>query len=119
MMDAVKVSSKEAEGILWIKIAEPEASIRISSKVHRQFEEYFALSVKNIAVDMSEVDFIDSSFLGVLVSAMKTAQQTGHKIALFAMRPNVRAIFDLTRLDKLISILSDEDAVKSSFKVHG
>lgn len=109
-MTKINVSSYEEDGILWINIDEPEASIRISSKVHQKFDDYFSAGVKKIAVGMSEVDFIDSSFLGVLVSAMKEADERGIKIILFGVRPNVKAIFDLTRLDKLISIFPDKDA---------
>jgi len=112
-MTNVKISSQEDGGILWISIDEPEASIRISSKVHQKFDEYLSAGVKKIAVDMSQVDFIDSSFLGILVSAMKDADAKGIRIALFAIKPNVKAIFDLTRLDKLIPIVADRQAAKA------
>jgi len=114
-MTSVNVNSKEEGGILWIQIDETEASIRISSKVHQKFDEYLSAGNKKIAIDMSKVDFIDSSFLGILVSAMKDADIKGIGISLFAVRPNVKAIFDLTRLDKLIPILEDKDAVKKRY----
>ena len=112
-MTQLKVTSAEDNGVLWIVINEPEASIRISSKVHEKFDEYLSEDVAAIAVDMSAVDFIDSSFLGILVSAMKVADSQGKKIILFGLRPNVKAIFDLTRLDKLIPIFPDKKAVQS------
>lgn len=114
-MTNVKVSSVEENGILWIQIDETEASIRISSKVHQKFDEYLSAGNKKIAIDMSKVDFIDSSFLGILVSAMKDADSKGISIALFTVRPNVKAIFDLTRLDKLIPILDNKDEVVRRF----
>ena len=115
-MTKMNVSSYEDNGVLWISIDEPEASIRISSKVHQKFDEYFSAGVEKIAVDMSEVDFIDSSFLGILVSAMKEADERGIKIVLFGVSSNVKAIFDLTRLDKLISILPDKSAAFQALK---
>ena len=115
-MPKINISSYEENGVLWINIDEPEASIKISSKMHQKLDEYFSAGVKKIAVNMSEVDFIDSSFLGILVSAMKEAGQRGIKIVLFGVRPNVKAIFDLTQLDKLISLLSDKDAAIEALK---
>ena len=109
-MSKVNVSSQEEDGILWINIGEPEASIKISSKVHQKFDEFFAAGALKIAVNMNEVDFIDSSFLGILVSAIKEAGGRGIKIVLYGVSSNVRAIFDLTRLDKLISILPNREA---------
>ena len=112
-MTQLKVTSAEENGVLWIGINEPEASIRISSKVHEKFDEYLSENVSTLAVDMSDIDFIDSSFLGILVSAMKEADSQGKKIMLFGLRPNVKAIFDLTRLDKLIPIFPDKGAVQA------
>jgi anti-sigma B factor antagonist len=116
MMD-IKISAMEKNHILWIDIKEPEASIRISGRMHQLFEEYLVSGIKNIAVNLGEVDFIDSSFLGILVSAMKDADTKGIRIVLHSVRPNVKAIFDLTRLDKLIPILPDENAVYEHFRL--
>lgn len=114
-MSEVEVTSVEENGILWINIGESEASIKISSRVHQKFDEYLSAGVSNIAIDMSLVDFIDSSFLGILVSAMKDAGSKGIRIVLFSVRPNVKSIFDLTRLDKLIPILEDRAAAADYF----
>ena len=109
-MSEVQVTSLEENGVLWINIDENEASIKISSRVHQKFDEYLSAGISKVAIDMSVVDFIDSSFLGILVSAMKDADSKGIQIVLFAVRPNVKSIFDLTRLDKLIPILPDKDS---------
>lgn len=114
-MPEVKVTSVEENGILWINIGESEASIKISSRVHQKFDEYLSAGVNSIAINMSLVDFIDSSFLGILVSAMKDADSKGIRIVLFSVRPNVKSIFDLTRLDKLIPILEDRAAAADYF----
>jgi anti-sigma B factor antagonist len=49
----------------------------------------------NVLLDPSELDFIDSSGLGSLVSALRTANNHGGEIGIAGIKPQVRAIFEL------------------------
>lgn len=101
--------------ILWIRLNESEASIKISGTLGKRFEKYLSLGAKGIALDMSEVDFIDSSFLGTLIAILKEAEGKGIKFIIFGLSPNVMTIFNLTRLDKIIDIFPDREAANASF----
>jgi anti-sigma B factor antagonist len=57
---------------------------------------------------MSAVKFIDLTGLGVIVTAIKTAQGQGGMVALFAMPPKVRVLVELTRLHLVFDIYPDE-----------
>jgi len=58
---------------------------------------------KKVVLDMSGVDFVDSSGLGSLVSILKSLGGTG-SLAVCDVRPNVLSLFKLTRMDKVFSI---------------
>jgi anti-sigma B factor antagonist len=62
-----------------------------------------------IALDISNVEFIDSSGLGVLVSLLKQLGGQG-EIAIGGVRDSVGGLFKLTRLDKVFQIFSDPQA---------
>jgi anti-sigma B factor antagonist len=51
-----------------------------------------------LIVDFSDVPFIDSSGLGVLVGAHLAAQKSNRKLALTAMNPQVKALMDMTKV---------------------
>jgi anti-sigma B factor antagonist len=54
-------------------------------------------------VDMSEVPFIDSTGVGVLVGALKRAHEQGGTLTILAPQPRVRRVFEITGLlDSLI-----------------
>lgn len=55
-------------------------------------------------IDMSGVDYIDSSGLGVLVAMHKMALQKGGELALYGLRGVVKELFELTRLIKVFDI---------------
>jgi anti-sigma B factor antagonist len=63
---------------------------------------------KLIALDMSRVDFVDSSGLSVLVSAYKAARNADGDAALFGLQPQVRALVELTRLHHIFEVFADK-----------
>ncbi len=54
--------------------------------------------------NMTNVEYIDSSGLGVLVAIQKKSQQKGGGVTIEGLRGDVREIFDLTRLTKVFEI---------------
>lgn len=64
-----------------------------------------------VVLDMSHVQFIDSSGLGALV-ALRKALGTEATMALAAQQPRVTTLFRLTRMDKVfVSFATVADAV--------
>jgi anti-anti-sigma factor len=63
----------------------------------------------NVALDMSRVDYLDSSFLGILIWSMKNVRQRGGDLALFGLSPYVQEVFRITRLEGCFSIAKDQD----------
>ena len=54
--------------------------------------------------DLSQVDYIDSTGLGMLVFIQKQAQKRGGSIVLRGLHGIVKEIFELTRLTKVFEI---------------
>lgn len=61
----------------------------------------------NLVVDMEGVGFIDSSGLGVLVSALRRAREREGTVRVVCTRDNILKIFRITGLDKVFPIFSD------------
>lgn len=72
-------------------------------------------SSPNILVDLSKVNFIDSTGLAVLVHGMKHCQQKGGSLRLYGLQQSVRIIFELTRLDRAFEIYNREDEALNAF----
>ncbi|MDU4962278.1 MAG: STAS domain-containing protein [Sporomusaceae bacterium] len=65
---------------------------------------YIERGYKSYLVDLSRVDYIDSSGLGVLVAIQKRALQKGGGITIKGLQGVVREVFELTRLTKVFEI---------------
>jgi anti-sigma B factor antagonist len=60
--------------------------------------------VTRIVVDMSGVEFCDSTGMNVLLSAMKRLKEQGGSLELAAPRPAVRRILQVTGLDTVFTV---------------
>lgn len=67
--------------------------------------EYFAKGHKNFLIDLSQVDYIDSSGLGVLVALQKRALEQQGVLQLHGLSGVVKELFELTRLNKIFEIV--------------
>lgn len=61
-----------------------------------------------VYIDLSEVSYIDSSGIAVLIDALQRIQSYGGKLALFGIRANVRTVFEIARLDSVFRIFPDK-----------
>lgn len=66
-----------------------------------------------IVVDLSGVDFMDSSGLGALVGCLKTARQAGGDVKIAAPSEQVTMVLQLSNLDRIFtSFATPEDAYR-------
>ncbi|GGI71093.1 anti-sigma factor antagonist [Shewanella hanedai] len=63
-----------------------------------------------LVLDLHQVEYIDSSGLSVLVSALKLTQKKAGEIILLSPSAGVRALIELTRLHHVFAIYEDKDA---------
>ncbi|MBN1907887.1 MAG: STAS domain-containing protein [Deltaproteobacteria bacterium] len=69
----------------------------------------------NIVIDMKEVEFIDSSGLGSLVSCLRVVNNEGGDIRLSSLQNQIRALLELTRMHRVFQIFDDTDTAIKSF----
>lgn len=93
---------------------------RLDAEVAGNFRDLLLSRIENgdrkLILDLPAVDFIDSSGLGALVSALKHLKQLdrGGDIRLANVQPSVGAVLEIIRLNRVFSQFSSvEDAVHS------
>ena len=65
---------------------------------------YMEEGQKHFVIKMANVDYIDSSGLGVLVSIHKRTRQTNGSLVISGATGFVKELFTLTRLDKVFTM---------------
>lgn len=64
-----------------------------------------------LAVDLADMEFMDSSGLGVLIAALKRLKEHDGELVLVSPRDQMRRILKLTGLDKILTIAERLDEV--------
>ncbi len=67
-----------------------------------------------IVVDMSGVEFCDSTGMNVLLAAQRRAQEGGGDIQLAGPRPAVRKVLQVTGLETVFTVLDDTATMAGS-----
>jgi anti-sigma B factor antagonist len=66
--------------------------------------------IRGIVLDFTGLDYMNSSGIGLLVTLLVRAKRANQQVSAFGLSEHYRQIFDLTRLDEVISVHDDEDA---------
>jgi len=69
---------------------------------------------RQIIIDLTECEFIDSTFLGSIVISLKKINDLGGKIRLVGFQPEVGKMLQLTKMNHLFDIFETrEEAIES------
>ena len=63
----------------------------------------------NILVDLSQVDFIDSSGLGMLVACLRSVTKAEGTFKITSLQENPKNLFETTRLDRVFTVFDNRE----------
>ena len=86
------------------------------SDLKKMFIELRREGATKVAVDMTQVDFMDSTVIGLFVWGMKNLREVGGDFRLFGLMETVRKIFEITHLDRAFEILPSESEALASYR---
>jgi anti-sigma B factor antagonist len=110
----MNMNFKERNNVSIISVREERVDAHNSDELKDKLKNLFETGSKNILVDLRDVRFIDSSGLGALVSGYKNAITHQGTLKLSTLQPQVKSMFELTRLHRVFDIFpTTEDAMDS------
>jgi anti-sigma B factor antagonist len=65
--------------------------------------------VRGVVLDFTGLDYMNSSGIGLLVTLLVRAKREGRQLSAYGLSDHYRQIFELTRLDEVISVHDDEE----------
>ena len=81
-----------------------ELDLYTAPELEERLDAVLEEGIKRVLIDLREVTFIDSTGLRVIVTALRRLQDVGGGLAVVCVDENIRQVFELTALDKLIPI---------------
>ena len=111
----MKVSSRQVDGVTILdlsgRITLGEGSVQLRDAVR----ELLAKGQKHILLNLGDVNYIDSSGIGELVSAYTTARNQGGELKLLNLTKKVHDLLQITKLYTVFDVKDDEASAISSF----
>ena len=113
---ALSIASREVDGVAILdlngRITLGEGSVQLRDAIR----DLISKGQLRILLDLGEVNYIDSSGLGELVSAYTTAKNQGAALKLLKLTKKVHDLLQLTKLYTVFDIYDDEASAIASFK---
>jgi anti-sigma B factor antagonist len=96
--------SVSEEGSETVVRAAGELDVNTAPELREQLARLVSEGARKIVVDLTDVSFVDSTALSVLVSALKRLRQADGDLELASPNPSVRRVFEITGLTRLFAI---------------
>lgn len=107
------LSTETIRDVLVVRVTE----LRLDASKAPTFKERIGSLIdqgaSRLVLDLRDVDFIDSSGLGMIVSCLKRLGPTGN-LAIAGANGPVRRLFTLTRMDRVFSMYDTSEAAVAS-----
>ena len=113
---ALTIASRGVDGVTVLdlsgRITLGEGSVQLRDAIR----DLIGKGSKNILLDLGDVNYIDSSGLGELVSAFTSAKNQQAEVKLLKLTRKVQGLLQLTKLYTVFDIKDDEAVAIAAFK---
>ncbi len=92
-----------AEGVLTVRVLEQRLDAAVATAFKDAMRQVMRRGGSVVRLDLSAVEFMDSSGLGAVVAVLKGIP-AGRRLELLHLTPNVARVFRLTRMDTVFTI---------------
>ncbi len=107
-----EVTDSERPGVAVLDVR-GEIDVATSPELQEILVELIGRGPELLIVNLTDVSFIDSTGLGVLVGAVRDVRAGGGDLRLVVTEPHIMKLLELTGLDEVFSVVSNaSDAVR-------
>lgn len=96
------------------KVGIIEANLNHSDQFKTELVSLLNKKQRSVWLNMEQITYVDSSFLGALVAGLKHALGAGNDLVLLGLQKDVHDLLKLIRLDKVFKIYADEQAATAA-----
>jgi len=112
---SIKISSRQVDGVTILdlsgRITLGEGSVQLRDAVR----DLLSKGQKKILLNLADVNYIDSSGIGELVSAFTTVKNQGGELKLLNLTKKVHDLLQITKLYTVFDVQDDETSAVGSF----
>ncbi len=108
-------TAENHSGIIVVSVNLTRATLSEADEFKQILLGYMDQKYFRFVVDLSQCEFIDSTFLGSLVVTLKKVTVLGGDLKLVGFQPAVQSMFELTRMYRIFEAFTDKQLAVNSF----
>ena len=112
----MKLESKNIDDILVCDVQAKRATLDAAEQLRDFLIHAIESGSERIVVDLSDVEFIDSSFLGAIMAAMKRLVPIHGDLKICTQSEQIMTLLKITRLNRIFSVYPSVSNAVSSFE---
>jgi anti-sigma B factor antagonist len=85
-----------------------EVTAACEAELMDAYRQAAAPDIRGVVLDFTGLDYMNSSGIGLLVTLLVRARREGRQVSAYGLSDHYRQIFELTRLDEVITVHDDE-----------
>ena len=111
--EIMQLKHNNVEDVLIVRPLEKRIDASTAGEFKQKMNEWIDSGNRKIVLNLSEVDFIDSSGLGAIISGFKKIGNNG-SLVICAVKESVMSLFRLTRMNRVFDIyVSEKEALEA------
>jgi anti-sigma B factor antagonist len=112
----LKVETRQAEDGVAVIALGGEVDVYTSPRLKQEMVDLLNKGTSRLVIDLSGVQYLDSTGLGVLIGGLKRARERDGDLRLICDNMRILRIFEITGLTKIFDIYSSETEALSGVK---
>ena len=113
----LKMNTRSIDETTSVIKLEGEVDVYTAPQLKQQIINMLDNNIIHIIVDLTDVEYLDSTALGVLIGGLKRLRERDGSLDLVCPNPRIRRIFEITGLDRIFDIHQSGDDALNADKV--
>lgn len=109
-----KMDTRTIDNKLPVIELEGEVDVYTAPQLKQQMINLLESGAKQMIIDLSKVEYLDSTALGVLIGGLKRMRETDGNMVLVCPSARIRRVFEITGLDKIFDIYNTADEAQEA-----
>lgn len=115
----LKLNTRTIDALASVIDLEGEVDVYTAPEVKKNIISLLEQGERHVIVNLTAVDYLDSTALGVLIGGLKRLREHDGTLDLICPNPRIRRIFEITGLDKIFDIYDTEEEALEKLKAKG
>lgn len=111
----MKLEIKHLENLSIVVVREKRLDAETAGDFKQQMLDLINQGYHNILLNLSEVDFMDSTGIGAIISSLKALDRRGDIVLCEVKSSKVMQVIQITRMDKILQIFETEEKAVTHF----